>query len=106
MLMETGTDRTGAFYEIIIWIQTIIVMAFVYFVYYDIQLTKMNKQVNKEQKIISKWKPRNLDYCNGRTCYLWVQTKHQELISRYNWFWKQVVGFVTLYNPYVPKKNY
>ena len=50
MLLETGTDRTGAFYEIIIWIQTIIVMAFVYFVYYDIQLTKMNKQVNKEQK--------------------------------------------------------
>ena len=41
--MGTGTGRTGEFYEIIIWIQTIIVMPFTYFVYYDIELTKMNK---------------------------------------------------------------
>ena len=47
--METVTDRTGAFYKIIIRIQTIIVTLFVPFVYYDIQLTKMNKQVNKEK---------------------------------------------------------
>ena len=41
--METGTDRTGAFYKVIIWMQTIIVTLFVHFVYYDIQLAKMNK---------------------------------------------------------------
>ena len=49
--METGTDRTGAFYKIMISIQTIIVTPFVPFVCYDIQLTKLNKQVNKEKKI-------------------------------------------------------
>ena len=54
--METGTDKTGAFYKIIIGIQTIIVMPFVHFVYYDIQLTKMNRLVNKEEKICSKQK--------------------------------------------------
>ena len=48
--METGTDRTGAFYRIMISIQTIIVTPFVPFVCYDIQLTKLNKQVNKEKK--------------------------------------------------------
>ena len=42
--METGTDRTAAFYKIKIWVQTIIVTPFVHFVYYEIQLTKMNKQ--------------------------------------------------------------
>ena len=30
---------------------TIIVTPFVHFVYYDIQLTKMNKQVNKEKNL-------------------------------------------------------
>ena len=51
--METDTDRTGAFYEIIILIQTIIDTLFVHFVYYDIQLTNMNKQLNKEKKLHS-----------------------------------------------------
>ena len=41
--METSTDRTGVFYEIIILIQTIIEMSLFHFVYHDIQLTKMNK---------------------------------------------------------------
>ena len=49
--METGTDRTGAFYRIVISIQTIIVTPFVPFVCYDIQLTKLNKEVNKEKNI-------------------------------------------------------
>ena len=47
--METSLDRTGAFYKIIIWIQTITVTPFVPFINYDVQLTKMNKQVNKEK---------------------------------------------------------
>ena len=47
--METGIDRTGAFYKIIIWIGTIITTLFVHFIYYDIQLTKMSKQVNREK---------------------------------------------------------
>ena len=40
--MLTSTDRTGVFYKIIIWMQTIIVTPFP-FVYYVIQLTKINK---------------------------------------------------------------
>ena len=39
--METDTDRTGKFYKIII--QIAIVTSFVHFVYYDIELIKMNK---------------------------------------------------------------
>ena len=38
-IMETGTDRTGAFYKIILWMLSIIVTLFAHFVYYDIQLT-------------------------------------------------------------------
>ena len=45
------------------------------FVYYDIQLTKMNKQL-KRKNLGSKWKPINLGYCNGGTCYVWVQKQH------------------------------
>ena len=41
--METATHKIGTFYKIIIGIQTILVTPFVNFVYYDIQLTKMNK---------------------------------------------------------------
>ena len=41
--MEIDTDRTGASYKIIMWIQTIIITLFVHFVYYDIQLTKINQ---------------------------------------------------------------
>ena len=98
--METSTVRTGAFYKIIIWVQTIIVTPFVHLFYYDIQLAEMNKQVNKEEKKLdSKWKSINLGYCNDRTCYVWVKqsTESTELISRYNWLWKQIVGFVILY---------
>ena len=40
--METGTDRAGAFCKIRIRIQTIIT-SFVHFVYYDIELTKINR---------------------------------------------------------------
>ena len=40
--METSTDRTGAFYKIKLCILTIIVTPFVHFVFYDIQLTKIN----------------------------------------------------------------
>ena len=43
-------DRTGAFYKIIIQILTIIIMLFVHFVYYDIQLTKRNKKVRTKRK--------------------------------------------------------
>ena len=43
-------------------------MLFVHFVYYDIQLTKMNKQI-KKKKLGSKRKPINLGYCSGGTCY-------------------------------------
>ena len=39
---ENQHRQNMAFYKIIIWIQTIIFMLFVHFVYYDIQLTKMN----------------------------------------------------------------
>ena len=46
--METSTNRIVAFYKIIILILIIIVTLFFHFVYYDIQLTKMNKQVNKK----------------------------------------------------------
>ena len=49
---------------------------FVHFVYYNIQLTKMNKEVNEEKKIRSERKSVNQGYCNGRTRYVWVQTKH------------------------------
>ena len=74
MLMET----VGAFYKIVIWIQTMIVIPSVHLVYYGIYLTKMNKQVNKEKKLGSKWKPINLGYCFGGTCYVLGQTKHQK----------------------------
>ena len=52
-------------------------MPFVHFVYYDIQLTKMNKQVTKEKKLGSQWKPINQGYHNGEICYVWVQIKRQ-----------------------------
>ena len=42
--METGTDKTGAFYKIIIMNTKYNPHAVCYFVYYHIQLTKMNKQ--------------------------------------------------------------
>ena len=42
--MEIGTDRAGAFYKILIWIQTIIVTTLDHFVYYDVQLTFSSPQ--------------------------------------------------------------
>ena len=47
-IMETGTDRTGAFYKIILWMLSIIVTLFAHFVYYDIQLT-LWYSVNKNE---------------------------------------------------------
>ena len=44
---------------------------------YDIQLTKMNKQINREKKIGFKWKPVYLGYHNHGTCYVWAQKKAQ-----------------------------
>ena len=44
-------------------------MLFVSFVYYDIQLRNMNKQVNKEKKV-SKWKSTDLGCHNGGTSYV------------------------------------
>ena len=38
--METGIK----------WMQIIFVTSFVHFVYYDIQLTKINKEIKKEKK--------------------------------------------------------
>ena len=70
ILMETDTDRTGVFYKIIIWIKTIIPTLVVHFVCYDIQLTKMVKQVNKEKKLPFEGKSINLGYCNGGTRYV------------------------------------
>ena len=42
---------TGALYKIMIWINAIVVTQFVHFVHFDVQLTKMNKPVNKEKEI-------------------------------------------------------
>ena len=52
--METSTDRTGAFYKISYNMNANYNHHTVHFVYYDIQLTKMNQQVNKEEKLGSK----------------------------------------------------
>ena len=85
-------------YKTIIWIETIIVTLFVHFVYYDIQLTKVNKQVNREKKIGSNWKLINLGYRNNGTHYVYGSKQStKELISRYNWLWKHIVGFVISY---------
>ena len=83
--METGTNRIVAFYKIIIWILIIIVTLFFHFVYYDIQLTKMNKQANK--KIGSNWKSMHLGYCKGGHAMYVFKQSVKELISRYSWLW-------------------
>ena len=43
-----------------------IATSFVHFLYYDVQLTKKKKKVNKEKKLRSKRKSLNLGYRNGR----------------------------------------
>ena len=67
--MEIDTNRTGAFYKIMIWIQTITTMPFVHFVYCDIQSIKVNKWVNREKNLHPAEKSINLGYHNGGTCY-------------------------------------
>ena len=89
--METGKARTSAFNRIIKWIKTTTAKLLLHFVYYDNQLIKMNKYVNKEKKLPSERKSINLGYRNGETHYVWVQTKYQKTWC--NSIWEQIVGF-------------